>query len=200
MEAILHPAPPLSVADLARVLPIVRREARRALHRRGLPQQERDDLQQDMLVDLLARMPAFDSTRGTLEAFTTVCCRHHATRQAERLRRERAHRHIASFDDRVGTEESSGAPLTLGETLPLSDSLAAWWGQPTDAAAALERRLDLERAAACIDRQDHDLCTALSAGPMCDAVRSAPSSRATIYRRVGEIRLRLLAAGIGSAA
>ena len=125
MEAILHPAPPLSVADLARVLPIVRREARRALHRRGLPQQERDDLQQDMLVDLLARMPAFDSTRGTLEAFTTVCCRHHATRQAERLRRERAHRHIASFDDRVGTEESSGAPLTLGETL--SDQPSTAW-------------------------------------------------------------------------
>ena len=193
-------APALSVADLTRVLPIARRESWRALHRRGLPQQEREDLQQDMLVDLLARMQAFDTARGTLEAFATVCCRHHAMRRAERLRRERAHRHIASFDDRVGTEESSGAPLTLGETLPLSDSLAAWWGQPTDAAAALERRLDLERAAACIDRRDYSLCLALSAEPMHVAVRAAASSRATIYRRVAEIRLGLLAAGIASAA
>ena len=193
-------APLLTVVDLARILPIARREARRALRRRGLPSQELEDLQQDMLVDLLSRMPAFDNTRGTLEAFATVCCRHHAMRQAERLRRDRARRHIASFDDPVGAEDGAGAPLTLAETLPQEASLAGWWGQPTDAVAAVERRLDLERAAACIHPDDYALCACLSAGPMREAVGVGGASRATLYRRVTEMRLSLLAAGIAAAA
>lgn len=198
-EITMPPAPPLTLKDLARVLPIVRREAWRALHRRGLPQQDREDLQQDMLVDLLKRMPAFDGDRGTLDAFVTVCCRHHAMRRAERLSRDRARRHSASFDDQVGRDDGCGARLTLGEVLPENVGLSAWWGQPTDAIAAAERRLDLERAASCIDQHDHPLCRMLSAEPMHVAIRGATVSRATIYRRVAEMRLNLLAAGIASA-
>jgi RNA polymerase sigma-70 factor (ECF subfamily) len=43
--------------------------ARRLVRRLRLPAHEREDLRQDLLVDLIARLPAFDPARGRLGAF-----------------------------------------------------------------------------------------------------------------------------------
>lgn len=190
----------LTFDDLDRLRPILRREARRMMRIARLPAQEREDVEQDMLLDLLARLPGFDPARGTLEAFATVCFRHRGIRLAERLRRERQRHHLTAFDEVVSQDRDPEGRLTLAEVLPEADGLLAWWGQPWDAAAAVERRLDLNRAAAALDSRDHPLCAALSAASAQEAVRAGTLSRASFYRRLGEMRLRLLAAGIASAA
>lgn len=190
----------LTLADLARVMPIVQREARRALRRRGLPSQEREDLEQDLLVDLLRRMPSFDGARGSLEAFATLCCRHHALRQAERLSRERVRHHHLGFDDPTGLDDGAGGALALAETLPESEGLAAWWGQPIDPHVALERQWDVAQASDALTEDELRLAGALAVQPATEAFHGASLSRATGYRRVREMRLRLLAAGIAEAA
>ncbi|MCC7495868.1 MAG: hypothetical protein IT204_26180 [Fimbriimonadaceae bacterium] len=190
----------LTFADLDRLRPILHREARRMMRIARLPAQEREDVEQDMLLDLITRLARFDPSRGTLEAFATLCFRHCGIRLAERLRRERERHHLTAFDDVVSQEGDPGGRLTLAETLPEADGLPAWWGKPCDAAAVVERRLDLNRAAAALDPRDRPLCAALSAASAHETVRASAHSRASFYRRIREVRLRLLAAGIASAA
>lgn len=179
----------LSLADLDVVHPLARRQAGRLCRSMGRPSHEREDVEQDMLLDLLARLPAFDPARGTLAAFATVCFQHRASRLATRLRREKRERHEASLDDAVpGQEEEL--------TIPEAEGYAAWCGQPTDAIAAAERRLDLDRASAGLDARDRPLCVALAAATPHELAARGCLGRSTLYRRLHEMRLRLLAAGL----
>jgi hypothetical protein len=57
------------------------------VRRYRLPADSRDDLRHDLLVDLFARLPAFDPRRGHIGAFAAVVIRHCVTRIAARLRR-----------------------------------------------------------------------------------------------------------------
>lgn len=161
-----------------------------------LPTEDREDLRQDLLVDLLTRLPSFDPARGEFGAFARVCIRHAAGRLAARIRRERAERHPVGLDDLL----PGGGGISLGETIAAGGGYSAWCGQSTDAIAALERRLDLERAASAIDPDDHLLCAALSEHTPHEFGEQKTMPRMRIYRRIREMRLRLLAAGIPSAA
>lgn len=189
--------PRLSLADLDTIHPIAQRQARRLCRALGRPSHEREDMEQDMLLDLLGRLPSFDPARGTLAAFATVCFQHRASRLATRLRRERRERHEASLDDAVPGQEEE---LTLADIIPESEGYAAWCGQQTDTVAALERRLDLDRAGGVLDERDLPLCASLARCTPHELGQQGPVSRSVLYRRIREMRLRLLAAGIAAAA
>ncbi len=189
--------PRLSLADLDTIHPIAQRQARRLCRALGRPSHEREDMEQDMLLDLLTRLPSFDPTRGTLAAFATVCFQHRASRLATRLRREMRERHEASLDDAVPGQEEE---LTLADIIPESEGYAAWSGQQTDAVATLERRLDLDRAGAVLDERDLPLCASLTRCTPHELGQEGLLPRSVLYRRIREMRLRLLAAGIAAAA
>lgn len=187
----------LSLADLDVIHPLAERYARRLCRTLGRPSHEREDMEQDMLLDLLVRLPGFDPARGTLAAFGTVCFQHRASRLATGLRREKRERHEASLDDAVPGQEEE---LTLADIIPESEGYAAWCGQQTDAIATLERRLDLDRAGAILDQRDHTLCAALSRCTPHELGQHGPLPRSVLYRRIREMRLRMLAGGIAVAA
>lgn len=187
---------PPNLPDLSPVYSLAAREAHRLCCGLSLPRQEREDIQQDLLVDFLIRLPAYDPAKAELAAFAMVCMRHAGTRIARRIRSERATRHPLSLDDVLpGTEG-----MTLGSTLGNADSYAAWCGQPTDDIAGLERRLDLARAGEEIDPVDHKLCAALTEHTPHELGEQGTMPRMRIYRRIREMRLRLLSAGLGSVA
>lgn len=186
-------APRPHLPDLTPVYDVANREARRLCRSLRLPRYEQEDVQQDLLADFLMRLPAYDPAKAELAAFAMVCMRHAGTRIARRVRAERRTRHPLSLDDVVpGTEG-----MTLGSTLSAADSYAAWCGQPTDDIAALERRLDLARAGEEIDPADHPLCAALTEHTPHEFGELGTMPRMRIYRRIREMRLRLLAAGLG---
>lgn len=184
-----------SILDLAPVYALATREARRLCRSLGLPRHEREDIQQDLLVDFLTRLSAYDPAKAELAAFGLVCMRHAATRIARRIRSERMARYPLSLDDTLpGTEG-----MTLGSTLGNADGYGAWCGQPSDDIATLKRRLDLTRAGEAIDPDDHSLCTALTEHTPHAFAAQGVMPRMRIYRRLGEMRLCLLAAGLGAA-
>lgn len=189
-------APRLNLPDLSPVYEIATREARRLCRRLSLPRHEQEDIQQDLLADFLTRLPAYDPAKAELAAFAMVCMRHAGTRIARRVRAERRARHHLSLNDVLpGTEG-----VTLGSTLSTGDSYAAWCGQPMDDIAALERRRDLARAGEDIDPDDHPLCAALTEHTPHELGELGTMPRMRIYRRIREMRLRLLAAGLDSVA
>ena len=64
--------------------------AARLVRQFRLSPHEREDLQQDFLVDLIARLKSFDPARGSLGAFASTVVAHQAGRMAARICRERA--------------------------------------------------------------------------------------------------------------
>jgi RNA polymerase sigma-70 factor (ECF subfamily) len=180
-----------SLTDLAPVYRLADRAAadlRRSLH---LPAHEHDDLRQDLLCDLLARLQGFDPARGSLPGFAWACFQHRAARLARRHRRE-ARLVVASLDAPM-----PGHPdQKLGDGFAEEDGLAAWLGQTCDSAAAVERRLDLTDALQTIDPDGLSLCEALVNRRVDDLARTGPLSRASLHRRLREVRLRLLVAGM----
>jgi RNA polymerase sigma-70 factor (ECF subfamily) len=157
-------APLPRLPDLTRTHSIAMREARRLCRSLGLPAHEREDLRQELLIDFLARLPAFDPTRAELEAFALVCFRHAGARIARRVQRERTGRHPMSLDDALPRRGG----LTLGDTVEEADGYAAWCGQSVDAIAVLERRLDRAdqaRAARVRPAADHAAHADLPAHP-----------------------------------
>ena len=185
----------LSLADLDLIRPIAKSQASRLRRTLGRPGHEQEDMEQDLLLDLITRLRSFDPARGTLAAFATICFQHRAARLATRLRREKRERHDATLDDAVPGQEE---PLTLADIIPESEGYAAWCGQATNAVAALERRLDLDRASALLDERDHSICASLCHATPHEVGRQGPLPRSVLYRRIREMRLRLLIGGISS--
>ena len=182
----------LAATDLDLLRRDADRTARRLVHGLGLGSQERDDLRQDLVADLIARLKSFDPSRGTWGAFVGTVLAHRAARLAGRIRRERRVFAPVSLDDpRPGCGGG-----TVGDAVAEADGYAAWLGQPTDAVAVVERRLALDRALGTLGRSDRALCAALAWNTSDGLSRAGHGARATLYRRVAEIRLRLTAAGL----
>lgn len=181
----------ISSADLA----VLRREAeltaRRLMRRMDLPAQERDDLHQDLLLGLFRRLKDFDPRRGSLAAFAAVVARHGATLILARQRRHRALFAPSSLEDPISERDG----VVLLDTLVEDDGYLAWMGSPTGQFATLEARLSVERALNALSPEHIRLCAELITGSI--GAEERPS-RATRYRHLHQVRLQVLAAGVGA--
>ena len=172
------------------------REAGRLVRRLRLPIHEREDLRQDLLLDLIARLRSFDPSRGSLRAFVGTVVSHRAARLAGRIRRERLLFAPVSLDE--PSPESEGS--TLADSVPEADGYPALLGQPCDGFAPVERRIALDRALGCLRPTDLSLCADLVEHSPGELGQAGGPSRASLYRHIGEIRMRLTAAGLSAAA
>lgn len=187
----------ISPDDLHILLEEADAAARRLLRRLRLPANDLDDLRQDLLADLIARLHAYDPARGPLGAFAGVVLRHRAARLAERIMGER--RRMGGVPLSLDAPLGDGSDATLADVIPEDAGLAAWCGQPVDGHALSERRMAVERALGALDRRDGALCAALSVLSPSELAAAGKGSRATLYRRIAGLRHALLAHGVAAA-
>src|SRR3990167_8905350 len=117
--------------------------ARRAVRRLHAPHLDLDDIRQDLLLDLIRRIPAFDSGRGALGAFAGKVIAHRVARTARVAIRERSLFGIVptSLDEPVPDADG----LTRGDLVAEGNGYGALFGQSPDRIAEVDRRLDLAR-------------------------------------------------------
>ncbi|MDP1669563.1 hypothetical protein [Phaeovulum sp.] len=189
--------PPISRHHLACILDEADVAARRLHRRLCQPAADLDDLRQDLLTDLICRLPAFEASRGSIGAFTGIVLRNQASRIALKHHRDRCFRggSLVSLDAPRGP----GATDTLGETLSQSDGLASWHGQDCDDLARTDLRHDLARVLGQLAPAARLFCAALGQCPLRDLVARGIGSRSALYRRTSELRLDLTARGLGPA-
>jgi RNA polymerase sigma-70 factor (ECF subfamily) len=188
---------PISQADLQTLLHEADIAARRLIRKLHLSKEDLDDIRQDLLVDLIARLPAFDRQRGSLGAFAGLVLRNQATRIAARIKRERAA--FGAVPVSLDEVPPSGKGATRGALTAEADGLSAWLGQRVDAFAAIEQRLAVERGLAALDRRDSAFCAALAYTTIERLAAQGRDSRSTLYRRLRDIRLALMAHGLKAA-
>ncbi len=171
--------------------------ARRLIRKLRLPYDDLADLRQELLVDLIARLPAFDPERGSLGAFAGIVMANKATRIAHKVKRDRRLYGAvpASLDETLPDSEG----LTRADLIAEENGLAAYFGQRVDAFAEVEHRLDVERGLGTLDPNDGALCAALSRTTIDRLTGGGRGARSSLYRRVKDIRLALLAVGLRAA-
>ncbi|NJO54680.1 MAG: hypothetical protein HC829_07445, partial [Bacteroidales bacterium] len=74
--------PPISPADLATLIDEADAAARRLHRKLVLPAADLADLRQDLLVDLICRLPGFDARRGSIGVFANIVLRNQSARIA----------------------------------------------------------------------------------------------------------------------
>lgn len=187
----------LSAADLEVLKRTAGVRAHQLRRRYALNRDDVDDVRQDLMADFLGRLPAFDPRRGTLGAFAGRIMANRAYAIARDIcRRRQLHgAEPVSLDAPV---DAAGI-VPLGELVPEEAGLSAMLGYWIDPIAAVERRLDLERALALLDDKSRSLVAALLRGSAHLLARTGLGSRSALYRQLRDLRLALLAAGITSA-
>ena len=185
---------PLSPDDLHIVMHEADAAARRLHRRLRLPAADLDDLRQDLLADLIARLPSYDRERGTLGAFAGIVMRHRAARITDQVARQRRNTAgtLLSLDEPIGGPDGP----TYADLLSEADGLGGWHGQRTDPIDQIDRRLDVGRAMAGARARDRSLCAALAERSVDQLAAAGVGARTTLYRRVRELRMILAAEGL----
>jgi len=161
-----------------------------------LPVCEREDLGQDLLVDLLRRLPAYDPLRGSIGAFANIVLRNQSSRIAMRHHRKRRAQGGSLLSLEVPL---AGTREPVGDTLTEDDGLAAWHGQTCCAGAVIELHHALQAALARLPAEDRRFCAALAHRPITALAAEGFGSRSALYRRLANLRHVLTAHGLGPA-
>jgi RNA polymerase sigma-70 factor (ECF subfamily) len=187
--------PPISRTELAILIDEAAAAARRLHRKLALPAADLDDLRQDLLVDLICRLPGFDARRGSIGAFASIVLRNQSARIAMQTHRQRRAQGgtLASLDAPI-----AGGSEPLGHALTEADGLVAWHGQHRCAAEDAELRHDLARALGALPEEARTLCAALGTCAIADLVRRDGISRSALYRRLARLRLDLAMRGLGT--
>lgn len=170
--------------------------AQRLRRKLSLPLCEREDLGQDLLVDLLRRLSAYDPSRGSIGAFANIVLRNQSSRIAMRHHRQRRAQGGSLLSLEVPL---AGTREPVGDTLTEDDGLAAWHGQTCCATAVTEFHHALQAALARLPAEDRRFCAALAHRPVTALATEGFGSRSALYRRLADLRHVLTAHGLGPA-
>ena len=186
----------LSPDDIETIIREADTAARRLRRRLQLQSCDREDLGQDLLVDLLRRLPAHDPARGTIGAFANIVLRNQSSRIAIRHHRQRRAQGGSLLSLEVPL---AGTREPVGDTLTEDDGLAAWHGQTCCAATVTELHHALQAALAQLPAEDRRFCAALAHRPITALTAEGFGSRSALYRRLANLRHVLTAHGLGPA-
>ena len=188
--------PPITPADLSTLIAEADAAARRLRRKLVLPAADFDDLRQDLLVDLICRLPGFDARRGSIGAFANIVLRNQSSRIAMRHHRQRRAQGGSLLSLEVPL---AGTREPVGDTLTEDDGLAAWHGQTCCAATVTELHHALQAALARLPAEDRRFCAALAHRPVTALAAEGFGSRSALYRRLADLRHVLTAHGLGPA-
>jgi len=172
----------------------VRGAASRLVRTAGFSESDRDDLEQELVLDLLERLPKFDPERATLPTFVARVIAHRVSALVGA--RCTAHRdgrlNVLSLQDEI--DDGEGAGVERWTEIAEGDDRRRSETEGRD--ADVDLRLDLAAALAALPPGLRALCVRLSRRSITEVARGHGVPRTTLYERITEIRVRLASAGL----
>jgi len=157
-----------------------------------IPASERDDVEQDLSLRLLKRLPGYDPQRSRLKTFISRVVRYEG-QEILRLRygnKHVQHRKARSLDTPVGGQP--GQHTTLGDLVTRSQQVRGRGRTEQDDQQQLELRNDLETVMATLPPRLRDLCERLmeTRDPEAVCKSVSPQTLAALRRRFEKAGLR----------
>ena len=164
--------------------------------RLGLPSGDREDMHQELLLDLLERAPNFDPQRASANTYTGVVSKHRAVELVDALMKDRARMCFHSGGSEAANDAQMGEP-----DQNLDDTVVPMWADEKDLIGDHMALLDLDKARKYMNDEQLDFFDLLDAHlDLSSACKASGVSSATFYRRVNEMQMHLRMFGFRLAA
>jgi RNA polymerase sigma-70 factor (ECF subfamily) len=147
---------------------------------------EAADYEQDLLLDLLRRSPAFDPGRASFPTFADRLIRHRASTLRTETEARKAERSMVSLDEVVIDED--GGEHRLIDVLPDEQSLTE---------ENLGLIIDIRRFVGRLGTPEQQGCELLTADNISEAAQRARINRSTAYERIHRLRAKAIDEGLG---
>ena len=171
-------------------LNLIKYKARQLVGRAGFTPSDRDDLEQEMLLDLIQRMPKYDPDRAGARTFIARMVAHKIADII--LARKAGMRDFricfCSLDDHLEDEE--GGLIALEEYLVRTGKLARPVSERHDLF------IDIHKVMARLPPKLRELCRRLKTETVAEIARETGVSRAVIYESIKKLRAIFEEAGL----
>ncbi|MCE9635857.1 MAG: hypothetical protein K8T90_09145 [Planctomycetes bacterium] len=189
----LNDDPSVLVHD--RDLELARHHAARAVGRAGLRSEDREDLEQEALVQLVRRIRQFDAARGEREGFVATVAQQAVSRVVEhRCAARRSWRRNTSLDAEVSAAD--GTTAAIADAVADDDHARRTRGARLNQTERDDLRLDVQ---AVLDRLPSGLravCELLMKVGPTEAAEALALPRGTLHDRTRRIRAHFREAGL----
>ena len=174
----------------------IRYQARRLALSRALHPSDLEDLEQELMLDLLRRLPAFDPSKASRNSFIARLVENHAATLIKAALAGKRGAAIPHESLQATIHEEAGDPIALGDTIPAEAGLWAPSGRGWDEAIAL--RHDLAQAIRRLSPRLVSLCGRLATGTVTEVSRATGMSRPAIYDAIAKLRVALTETRLGT--
>jgi len=161
---------------------LIKHKAQRLIGRVGLTESDREDVEQELVLDLLNRLPDYDATRGLRSAFIGQVINHKVAQLIrDRRRKKRDCRcRACSLDDPL--EQEDGSTIPREETVSQDDYDLRLGKYSRPAIERTDLGIDVSRALSRIPANLRDLAVLLMLQTKRDAARGVGVHRSTLYK------------------
>jgi RNA polymerase sigma-70 factor (ECF subfamily) len=178
------------------ILRLVRFKARELVKTSSVPQSDRDDIAQDLLLDILRRLPRFDPGRSSRSAFIrrVIANRIATILAARRAQRRDPARCRESLNDEI--LDVDGTSVERAESLDADCCMRRDGSEVGAAERRRDLRVDLDATVASLPPHLRDLCTRLERSTVTEIAAELGVPRGTVRGRIKTIRRHFRAAGL----
>jgi RNA polymerase sigma factor (sigma-70 family) len=160
----------------------------------GMTPADREDLQQDLLVDMVAHADKYDAGKASLGTFAALVAKNHASDYLRSYKKDRARLRFSS--GLTARDE----PEAANDVASLFDAAESVWSDAPDYYAECDTYRDLQTAIAYMSDDQKSLFDLLEeSGDLPTACKAYGTSPATFYRRVNDLQMHLRMFGLKAA-
>ena len=168
---------------------IIKHKARQLIGSGGFAESDRDDLEQEMILDLLLRFPKYDSNKAQRNTFVAHIVKNKAVSilNERKVGKRDWHLCTASLNDRRITDDGENTERLEGYDM---DEYLRQTGQLSrPPSERLELLIELRSIIPSLPPELRDLCERLQAMSVSELSRDTGIPRGTLYDRIKELRI-----------
>jgi RNA polymerase sigma-70 factor (ECF subfamily) len=174
----------------------IRFKASRMVGKYGFTEDDFDDLRQELMQDVLERLPKFDSDRANIKIFISAVI---DNRLASLIKSEGAqcrdyHCVERSLDEPAPGEDAEWT--TFGESISEEEARSHLGRAGRNDHERADLAIDVTMVLSQLDEADRQLCIELQVKSPLDISREKGVRRSGIYERIAEIRKKFVQAGL----
>lgn len=177
---------------------LIRRKAKQLVGRAGFTASDRPDIEQELHLDLLRRLPRLDESRAKRTTFIRHVVENRvASLLAERTAASRDYRRCTTSLDEPADGDGSSCATTVGDTLDGEAFLRRLGRGDGDDSERHDLHLDVERVLADLPDDARALASDLMTHSTSEVARRRGVPHSSLRYRIGRLREQCEGAGLG---